>query len=222
MAGELGALLLGDARLPVGGHAYSAGLEPGLIAGMPASAVPGYLRARLRTVGLVEAAAAVLAHRAAVAAPEALADVQEALLARTPSAPLRDVSGKLGRGLVRLAGRLWPGHPAVAALHEFGQAPQRPIAFGVVAAASGVGEAHAARASLYDDAQTVASASLKLAPVDPIDAVGWVLDTEPLIAGLVTEALTVTTPESLPATTAPQTEGWSLEHRHQTRRIFVA
>src|SRR3954447_93899 len=43
-------LLLADARLPGGGHTQSAGLEGALLAGMPVSAVPEYLRTRLATV----------------------------------------------------------------------------------------------------------------------------------------------------------------------------
>ncbi|MBQ1081878.1 urease accessory protein UreF [Nocardiopsis sp. B62] len=238
MSTGLGTLLLADARLPVGGHTYSAGLEPALLDGMPSDRIADYIAARTRTVGLVEAAASVLAHRAVGGAaapgpttdgPEgvgvdagALADVHEALLARSPSEPLRDISGLLGRGLVRLADRLWPEHPAVKALRTLGRAPQRPIALGVVAAVMGPDEAEVARVSLYDDAQTVASAALKLAPVDPVEAAGWVLGAEGVISASVAEALAVRGPDDLPARTAPQIEGWSLEHQLKTRRIFVA
>lgn len=236
MTTALGTLLLADARLPVGGHTYSAGLEPALLDGLPVERIPGYIEARMRTVGLVEASASVLAHRAAggVRDPDrlstdgfsadagALSDVHEALLARSPSAPLREVSGLLGRGLLRLADRLWPEHPAVKALRTLGRAPQRPLALGVVAAVMGAGEEEVARVSLYDDAQTVASAALKLAPVDPVDAAGWVLGAEETITAVVAEAIAVGGVAELPALTAPQIEGWSLEHQVKTRRIFVA
>ncbi|MFE5336741.1 urease accessory protein UreF [Isoptericola sp. NPDC056573] len=222
-AAGLGALLLADGRLPVGGLVYSAGLEPGLADGMPQADVPRYLRARLRTVGLVDAAAAVLAHRAATSdAGFGLDDVQEALAARTPSAPLRDVQGVLGRGLARLGERLRPDHPATVALRALGRAPLRPVALGCVAAALGVDAEATARASLYDDAQAVASAALKLEPGDPADAAAWVLAAEPDVAALVRAAVAVPHPDDLPATTAPQAEGWSLTHQHRTRRIFVA
>lgn len=222
MSGELAALLLADARLPVGGHAYSAGLEPAVIAGLTGPDVPAYIQARLRTVGLVEAAAAVLALRAASTSVDRLSGVHDALLARTPSAPLREVSGMLGRGLSRLVTRLWPDRPEVAALQALGRAPQRPIALGVIAAVAGVGDESTARASLYDDAQTVASAALKLLPVDPVTAVNWVLAAEPVITSVIREAIAVDSPADLPAVTAPQCEGWSLVHHQQTRRIFVA
>lgn len=58
--------LLGDARLPSGGHTQSAGLEPALRAGTTSAQVPAYLRARLRTVTRVEAGTAVVARAVAV------------------------------------------------------------------------------------------------------------------------------------------------------------
>lgn len=222
MSGAFGALLLSDARLPTGGHAYSGSLEPAFADGMPLEQVPEYLLARLHTIGVVDAAAAVLAHRAALADPRDLSAVHDALLARTPSAPLREVSGMLGRGLTRMAARLWPEHDAVRELGALGRAPQRPVALGVVAAAMGVEMAELARASLYDDAQTVASAVLKLHPVDPVDTVAWMLDLEPEIDALISRVLAVRSPADLPATTAPQIEQWSLDHAKQTRRIFIA
>ncbi|KQY57690.1 MULTISPECIES: urease accessory protein UreF [unclassified Nocardioides] len=222
MSAELGALLLTDGRLPTGGHAHSAGLEPALAAGLRADQVPAYIDARLRTVGLVEAAAAVVALRIAVDAPARLGDVQAELMARTPSAPLRHASELLGRGLARLALRLWPDHAAVAALHGLGQPPLRPVALGVVGAALGMSAAAIARASLYDDAQTVAAASLKLLPVDPADATGWLLASASTIEAVVSRALATTGPDDLPALTAPMVELWSLDHHHSTRRIFVS
>jgi len=57
-------LLLADARTPSGGHAHSGGLEAALAAGLAVAEVPGFMRARLRTVGLVDAAFAALATRA--------------------------------------------------------------------------------------------------------------------------------------------------------------
>lgn len=222
MPAELGALLLADARLPTGGHAHSAGLEPALAAGMPADRVPRYIEARLWSVGRVEAAAAVLALRAARADPTRLHDVQTHLLARMPSAPVRTASGLLGRGLGRLAARLWPSHPATELLAALDPAPMRPVALGVIAAATGMDEAQTARASLYDDAQTVAAAALKLLPVDPTDATGWLFEVSESLEAVVVRATDVDTVDRMPALSAPQIEQWALEHDTRTRRIFVA
>lgn len=222
MTPELTALLLADGRLPIGGHAHSSGLEPALAAGLTAADVPEYLQVRLRSVVLVEAAAAVLARRAATARPVRLEPVQDAVLARTPSEPMRVASGQLGRGLARLAARWWPAHEAVTALSELGPRPPRPLALGVVAAVTGMSDEQIARGCLYDDAQTVASAALKLLPVDPADTARWVLDAAPVIEETVVRAVQPTSPADLPALAAPLIEQWSLDHEQRTRRLFVA
>lgn len=86
MAG-LASLLLGDGRLPVGAYTYSAGLEPAVAAGLTRDRVPALLKARLHTAAVTEAAAAVLALRAAGRDPVDYGPVQRALAARTPAAP---------------------------------------------------------------------------------------------------------------------------------------
>ena len=218
---DLGTMLLADARLPTGGYAHSAGLEPALAAGLDKAAVPEYLRARLRSVALVDAAAAVLALRAARAQRVRLDEVHDALLARTPTEPMRAASALLGRGLARLAARMWPDHPSVAALDAIGP-PQRPVALGVVAAAMGLDESRVARTCLYEDAQTVAAAALKLLPVDPVDTARWVWESAAVIDESVVVATAVTGPADLPAVAAPLAEQWALQHANRSRRIFVA
>lgn len=110
---DIASMLLADGRLPTGGHAHSSGLEPALAGGLLQGQVPDFIRGRLETVGLVEAAATVITRRWAVSEGSAdeLEDISRELLARTPSAPLREASIQLGRGLARLASRLWPQHP---------------------------------------------------------------------------------------------------------------
>lgn len=220
--GALGSLLLTDARLPTGGFAHSAGLEAAVAAGLTLAEVPDYLAGRLRTVALVDAAAAVLAHRAALRDPGRLAAVHEALAARMPVGPLREASGSLGRGLLRFATRRWPDDDAVTALRAIGRTPLRPVALGVVAARLELSEDQTARAGLYDDAQTVASAALKLLPVDPVDAAGWLLDVHDVLEASVCAATAVTGPDDLPACAAPLVEQYGLDHHHTKRRIFVA
>jgi urease accessory protein len=219
---DLGAMLLADARLPTGGHAHSAGLEPALAAGLDRAEVAEYLRARLRSVALVDASAAVLTLRAAGEQHVRLDEIHDALLARTPTEPVRAASALLGRGLVRLAERLWPDHPAVAALDALGPGPQRPVALGVVAAVMGLDESRVARACLYEDAQTVAAAALKLLPVDPVDTARWIWESAEVVREAAEIAVAVTCPAEMPAVTAPLAEHWALQHENSTRRIFVA
>lgn len=219
---QLGALLLADGRLPTGGHAHSGGLEPALADGLAPDRIPEYLRARLLSVTRTEAAAAVLTARAGRSPPVRVEAIQDGLCARTPNEPVRAASGLLGQGLARLARRLWPEHPAVMAMAELGARPQRPVALGVIAAALELTDEQVARACLYEDAQTVASAALKLAPVDPTDTARWVLDAADAIEDSVAAAVRVTSPSELPARSAPLAEQWALEHTQRTRRIFVA
>ncbi|BAH35505.1 urease accessory protein UreF [Rhodococcus erythropolis] len=221
---EIASMLLADGRLPTGGHAHSSGLEPALSGGLLQSQVPDFIRGRLETVGLVEASATVVTRRWAVSAGGAgeLEEISRELLARTPSAPLREASIQLGRGLARLASRLWPQHPAVQMLMALPGHPMRPLALGVFTAISGMDDLQAARSCLYDDAQTVASAALKLLPVDPAEPVEWLLRAAPTIETVAAAAVAVEGVTDIPATTGPLVEQWSLEHHARSRRIFRA
>ncbi|MFI7363507.1 urease accessory protein UreF [Streptomyces sp. NPDC050149] len=219
---SLASLLLGDGRLPVGAYTYSAGLEPAVAAGLTRDRIPALLRARLHTTAVTEAAAAVLALRAAGHDPADYGPVQHALAARTPAAPQREASAALGRGVHRLARRLAPDHPAVTALAALRPRPLRPVALGALGAVLKVSEEELAHAVVYDELQTIASAALKLLPGDPLDSVAWILAAEPDAARAVTAALAVPGPDRLPARTAPLTEQWALEHARRERRLFLA
>lgn len=236
-------MLLADARLPTGGHTQSAGLEPALRAGMPARDVPAYMAARLATTVRVEAGTAVVARHVALGAPGpvSFADVRAAWAARTPSPALRETSERLGRGYLRLVRRLWPDHAVLATLARDlpsrGRRPgvgrasvpgagsagvPRPIVLGVLAACAGLDAARLARLVAYDDAQTVAAASLKLEPVDPAEPISWVLATGPDIDAIVDEVVSLTDPDAIPAHGAPLMEQWAEHHARTTERLFSA
>jgi len=241
---ELMLALLADARLPTGGHTQSAGLEPALRGGMRAAAVPDYVRARLATVTRVEAATAVVARHAVVAAPgasDALVDTWRAWAARTPSPALRETSQRLGRGYLRLLRRLWAGHPGVGALDDAahrvaaeadegaasgtrgrGAPPPRPVVLGVTAACAGLSALQVARLVGYEDVQTVAAATLKLEPVDPVVATGWVVDAQPAVDALARDVAHLTHPRAIPAHGAPLVEQWAETHARTTERLFSA
>ena len=53
--------------------------------------------------------------------------------------------------------------------------PGRAVVLGVAAALAGLSAAQLVRLIGYDDAQTVAAATLKLEPLDPVVATGWVM-----------------------------------------------
>ncbi|MCF4121135.1 urease accessory protein [Antribacter sp. KLBMP9083] len=228
------AMLLADARLPSGGHAHSASLEPALLGGMAADAVPAWLVGRATTVSLVEAGTAVVTARllggsrdGAGGPPDGvrLADVVRAWAARTPAPALRDAARLLGRGYLRLARNLWPDAPAmrVLAAHDapHGQLP-RAVVLGAIAAATGLPAADTVRLTVYDDAQTAASALLKLEPLDPLAPARWVLEACAAAEPHVPRVASCTTPEDIPASGSPQTEGWAQAHALLSQRLFRA
>lgn len=221
------ALLLADARLPSGGHAHSASLEPALLGGMPIREVPAWIAGRATTVSLVEAGTAVVTARLLAGADGGfgLADVVHAWAARTPAPALRDAARLLGRGYLRLARTLWADAPAVQALvaHDAGHGPlPRAVVLGAVAAATGLPAADTVRLTVYDDAQTAASALLKLEPLDPVTPARWVLEACAAAEQHVLRVAACTTPEDIPASGSPQTEGWAQAHALLSQRLFRA
>lgn len=213
-------LLLADGRLPVGAHTQSAGVEPGFGHGMRRADLPAYIGVRLRTVTLVEAAAAVLARSCYLEHDSeeglnALAAIDAAWRARTVSEALREASDLLGRSYLRMAAGVWP---VDLGDHRFA----RPVVVGVVAAVAGVGAEQLARIVAFDDVQTAVSAALKLDPFDPVEgvriAVGAGADVERLVAAVSG----IRHLEDLPAPSAPMVEHWAQAHQREERRLFRA
>jgi urease accessory protein len=212
-------MLLADARLPSGGHAQSSGLEPALLGGLDRRAVPLFLAARARTTTLVDAATAVVTRHAALDC-HPVAPIARAWAARTPSAAMRDASKDLGRGLLRLAGRVWPEvHAALAGL---GDSPPRPIVLGAIAAYAGLDAESLARLTIYDDIACAVAALLKLEPGDPADGVRLVMDACAAMEPSLTTLTAITSPSQIPAAGAPQAEAWAQAHAVTSRRLFRA
>ncbi len=211
-------MLLADARLPVAGHTQSGGLEPAVASGL--RDVPGYLRTRLTTVTRVDAATSVVAlHHLRQGLP--LADVEHAWAARTPSAAMRRTSRAQAKALLRLAKRLWPDAAAVEQVAAL-EAPSRPAVLAACAAVGGLSPVALARLVGYDDVQTVASAALKLLPLDPADVACWVYDVLTEVEGLAAGVAPLRDPQDIPAAGAPQLEAWAEAHATTTRRLFSA
>ncbi|MFF3305443.1 urease accessory protein UreF [Streptomyces sp. NPDC002908] len=208
--------LLGDARLPSGGHTQSAGLEPALRAGTTPAEVPAYLRARLRTVTRVEAGTAVVARAVAVDGGD-LGEVEAAWAARTPSPALRANGRHLGRGYLRVLQALWPG-PVDARARTW----SRPVVLGLLAHHAGMGPADVARLVGYDDAQTVTAALLKLEPQDPLTITAWVHALLPDIDEMADRVAPLHLPEQISAHGAPLIERWAETHDTTTERLFRA
>lgn len=217
---DLVLMLLADARLPVAGHTQSGTLEPALRQGLRPDQVEDYIATRLATVTRVEAGTAVVALHHLRAGLQ-LSSVETAWAARTPSPAMRGSSRAQGRALLRLARKLWADDPGVAVVSALTQS-SRAVAVAAVAAACGIPAAPLARLIGYDDIQTVASAALKLLPLDPADVAAWVLRALPTVDVIAAELAPLTSPEHIPANGAPQIEEWAEAHARTTRRLFSA
>jgi urease accessory protein len=217
---ELLLMVLADARLPTSGHTHSGGLEPALLGGLDPADLEAYCVTRLETVTRTEAATAVVCRSRALVG-RSTDEVERAWAARTPSAALREASRALGRAYRRVALRLWPEAPELAALATV-SAPSRPRVLGLVAAATGLSAPALARLVAYDDLQAVLAASLKLLPGDPVDATARLLALAPRIDDVVDEVCDLGDPDDIPAWSAPLIEAWAEAHATAGRRLFRA
>ncbi len=141
--------------------------------------------------------------------------------ARTISPALRETSVLLGRGYARLVRRLWPGSQGAEALSTIGK-PGRAVVLGVAAALAELSAAQLIRLIGYDDVQTVAAATLKLEPLDPVVTTGWVMSAAPEIERLVGELAAIDDIEQMPAFGAPLIEQWAQIHATTSQRLFRA
>lgn len=216
------ALLLADQRTPTGGHAHSGGLEAAVLDGLEAGEVPAFLRGRLETVALAEAALAAAAVRAGDRLDlDALAVLDDEAWARCSSPPLREGSSALGRALLRTAERLSPKALLPSAYRAHSAGTPRPVAFGVTASTLRLDPAEAALVSLHEDAAGVASAAVRLLPLDAGRAAGWVAALGPVLERCAAAAATSTKPSELPSPSAPLVELRSLVHAARGGRLFA-
>jgi urease accessory protein len=221
LAASTAAMLLADARLPSGGHAHSAGVEPAVTAGVRPADLSALLRGRASTTTLVEAGTAVVARHARLEGGD-LDAVEAAWAARTPSRAQRDAARVLARGYLRVGGALLPGDEALAAWRGRSTPPPRPCVLGVIGAGLALSPLELARLVVYEDMQAAAAAVLKLEPCDPLDLVTLVVELCSGVEDRVSEISTITDPADIPALTAPQSEAWAEAHARSTRRLFRA
>jgi urease accessory protein len=218
-------LLLSDGRFPTGGYAHSGGLEEAVADGVGTGSVPAFLTGRLEAVAAAESVLAVAAARAARQDDlERLLVLDEEAEARCASPPLRAAASRLGAQLLRTAVLVWPDAAVVRRYREASGRTPRPVAFGVVGAAAGLGDRELARASLYEDAASVATAAVRLLPIDSATTARWLLEAAPLVERLADDAATAETedPRRLPAAFAPALELRSLAHAGREGRLFAS
>lgn len=187
MGSDLPALLvLADGRFPSGGHAHSGGAEAAVRSGgvHDVASLGAFLAGRVATVGVVEAAlAAATVHRCAGRGDHARSAAHAPLLqryeavpwaalhaeagARVPSPALRDASRRLGRQLVRAAGRVWPSPLLDDLAAAWPEGLHQPVALGAAAAAAALDPTATATGAAHLAVTGPASAALRLLGLDP-------------------------------------------------------
>lgn len=166
-------LTLTDSRLPVGGHVHSGGVEEavtgGLVVDLPT--LRAYLRRRIRTQGLVAASVAAAVHAGSLACDAADRETDS----RTPAPAARQASRAQGRGLVRLARRVWRDEDWDA----LGPTPHLAVAAGVAGRAAGLTVEQSALSVVYTTMTGSATAAQRLLALDPGDVAALTFELAP-------------------------------------------
>ncbi|AKS34081.1 urease accessory protein UreF [Mycolicibacterium goodii] len=204
-------LTLADSRLPTGGHVHSGGVEEavagGLLTDLPT--LRAYLVRRIRSHGLVAASVAAAVHDGTLTPESADAETD----ARTPSPAARDASRAQGRGLVRLARRVWPDGPWQA----LGTRPHLAVAAGAVGAVSGLDELQTALSVVYTTMTGSATAAQRLLALDPGDVAAVTFELAP-VCDAVAEEATV----RLADLSDPLLDVLAQRHAERDRPLFVS
>lgn len=234
-------LLLGDGRLPAGGHAHSGGLEEAVRDGRVAdlATLAPFLTGRLATAGLVAAGLAA----AACCGYHSFDDLDAEADARVASASLRATSRRQGRQLLRAGIAMWPSPVlddlAASPNHRSGHvspgldlpnrdqtdgAPHHPLALGAVARAAGVDPGGAALVAASWSVTGSASAAVRLLSLDPLAVYALVADLAPAIDEVADTATRAAAGrlEDLPCGAAPLLDIGAERHVTWEARLFAS
>ena len=175
-------IALADSRLPTGAHVHSGGIEEAIACGMVTDlgTLEAFLVRRIRTHGLVTASVAVAVHRGDISVDDADRETD----ARTPAPAARQASRSQGRGLVRLARRIWPD----AEWDDLGPRPHLAVAAGRVGATSGLMPEHSALHVVYTTMTGSATAAQRLLALDPADVAAVIIGLSKLCERTAAEA----------------------------------
>lgn len=167
-------LALADSRLPTGGHVHSGGVEEAITSGLVADlpTLRAFLRRRIRTHGLVTASVAAAVHTGTLSVVDADLETD----ARTPAPAARAASRAQGRGLARLARRVWPERD----WDVVGGKPHLGVVAGVVGSAGGLLPEHTALSVVYTTMTGSATAAQRLLALDPGDVAALTFELAPL------------------------------------------
>ncbi|MGW5557182.1 urease accessory protein UreF [Micromonospora sp. NPDC003944] len=224
-------LLLADGRFPAGAHAHSGGLEAAVAAGRVTdlASLEAFLAGRLATAGLVGAAFAAAAHRAAevpdqrAGRSEVLARLDAELDARTAAPALRVVSRRQGRALLRAGRAIWPDAPFADLPATPGGAHQ-PLVLGLLCAAAGLSRVETATIAAYGTLTGAASAGVRLLGLDPYRVQALLVGLADACDGTAADAARAADdpPERLPAAAAPLADIHAEIHATWEVRLFAS
>jgi urease accessory protein len=168
-------LQFGDSMLPIGGFAFSGGLESAVQTGVvhDAATLAEYVRTAVDQAGRGDGIGLVWAHRAAAAGDaDGLVRIDERVYARKLSAETRTMSVRMGRKLAELAAEV-VGAPMLQSWRtriETGATPGcYPVALAVAIAAQGLPARDAFVVHQYGVAATILSAALRLMRIGHVD-----------------------------------------------------
>jgi urease accessory protein len=173
---------------PVGGYAYSHGLEWAVEAGDVAdeASLAAWLGDLLDLgAGRQDAILLAAAHRAAAAGDaHALAEANDLALALAPSQELRLETRQQGRSFLDATLAAWPGGRLAELAHGLSGEVAYPVAAGLSAGAHGIALPATAAAFLFAVLQNLVSAALRLAPIGQTGAVKVLAGLSPRVAAL--------------------------------------
>jgi urease accessory protein len=204
-------LALADSRLPTGGHVHSGGVEEavtsGLVVDLPT--LRAFLRRRIRTHGLVTASLAAAVHAGTLSISDADGETD----ARTPAPAARSASRAQGRGLVRLARKVWPQRDWAVV----GVKPHLAVAAGAVGAASGLLPEQTATSVVYTTMTGSATAAQRLLALDPGDVAALTFELSALCDQTAAEAA-----KELADLSDPLLDTLAQRHVERDRPLFMS
>lgn len=211
LAGLAELLVLSDSRLPTGGHVHSGGVEEAITSGLVTDldGLRAFLVRRIRTSGLVSASVAAAVHAGALS----LADADAETDARTPAPAARTASRAQGRGLARLARRVWPG----ADWSALGSRPHLAVAAGAVGAAGTLTPEQTALSLVYTTMTGSATAAQRLLALDPGDVAALTFALVPLC-----EQTAAAAAKELADLSDPLLDVLAQRHAGRDRPLFVS
>jgi urease accessory protein len=218
----LALLQLADGRFPVGGHAHSGGVESAVLDGRIAceADVEAYLLGRLHTTGLTDAA---LAAAVVVRGGGELLAIDAEAEARIPVPALRTSSRRLGRQLVRAAGRCWPAGVLVTIVDLLPAGAHQSVALGAAAVAAGLSADDVAALAVHHALTTPGQAAVRLLGLDPYGVAAMTARLGEEAAAVAARAVVAAAGEliDLPAGAGPVCEIAAAGHADIDGRLFV-